>query len=134
VQLVAYVLDAHYSNAKKVTPPKKPGEGVNCNLGGKEDNDIHILLGKSKGTQPCSSVTPRDNSALPPDRVDRRGAQRSERPPGSTHGAAVFRRQPQALHSGEEGRPAACIALGDPPDLRGGRLLEQDPHRLRPHG
>ena len=37
VQLVAYLLEAHYSNVKN-------GELVNCKLTGKDNNDIHIVL------------------------------------------------------------------------------------------
>jgi hypothetical protein len=50
VQLVAFVLDAHYSNVSA-------GESVNCKTKGKESNDIHILLGATPRTNPCSSVT-----------------------------------------------------------------------------
>lgn len=50
VQLVAFVLDAHYSNVSG-------GESVNCKVNGKENNDIHILLGRTVNTQPCGSVT-----------------------------------------------------------------------------
>lgn len=57
VTFVAFVLDAHYSNAKHPSPGKKPGESVNCNVEGEEDNDIHIMLGTTKTTAACQSVT-----------------------------------------------------------------------------
>jgi hypothetical protein len=50
VRLVAFLIDAHYSNVSG-------GESVNCKTSGKESNDIHILLGKTAQTAPCSSVT-----------------------------------------------------------------------------
>jgi hypothetical protein len=52
VQLVAFVKDARNSNPGK-------GEKVNCNLGSKEENDIHIELmnDSSKDEPACKSVT-----------------------------------------------------------------------------
>jgi hypothetical protein len=50
VHFVAFVVDAHYSNVSS-------GETVNCKLHGKEDNDIHIMLGLATNTPPCSTVT-----------------------------------------------------------------------------
>jgi len=50
VRLVAFVVDAHYSNVSN-------GESVNCKLHGKENNDIHIMLGPSSSTTACSTVT-----------------------------------------------------------------------------
>jgi len=40
VRLAAFVMNAHYSNVSK-------GETVNCKLTGIENNDIHIVLGKT---------------------------------------------------------------------------------------
>jgi len=50
VRFVAFVVDAHHSNVSN-------GESVNCKLRGKEDNDIHIMLGASPSTAACSTVT-----------------------------------------------------------------------------
>jgi uncharacterized protein YgiM (DUF1202 family) len=50
VRLVAFVVDAHYSNVSN-------GETVNCNLKGKENNDIHIMLGQSADAAACDTVT-----------------------------------------------------------------------------
>jgi len=50
VRLVAYVVHAHYSNVSS-------GESVNCKLHGKENNDIHIMLGQSTDTTDCDTVT-----------------------------------------------------------------------------
>jgi hypothetical protein len=51
VRLVAYVMDAHYSNVGS-------GESVNCKQPDKESNDIHIVLRDSLTEQDqCNSVT-----------------------------------------------------------------------------
>jgi hypothetical protein len=50
VRLVAFVVDAHYSNVSK-------GETVNCKVHGQESNDIHIMLGTTTSTPACSTVT-----------------------------------------------------------------------------
>jgi hypothetical protein len=50
VRLVAFVVDAHFSNVSN-------GETVNCNLKGKENNDIHIMLGQASDTAACETVT-----------------------------------------------------------------------------
>lgn len=50
VRLVAFVVDAHFSNVSS-------GESVNCKLHGRESNDIHIMLGQSRDAAPCDTVT-----------------------------------------------------------------------------
>jgi hypothetical protein len=51
VRLVAYVMDAHYSNIGS-------GESVNCKQPDKESNDIHIVLvDNDKERNECNSVT-----------------------------------------------------------------------------
>lgn len=50
VRLVAFIVDAHYSNVSS-------GETVNCKLRGKENNDIHIMLGQSTSAAACDTVT-----------------------------------------------------------------------------
>ena len=50
VSLVAVVINARHSNLSK-------GESVNCKRGRKENNDIHIELGKTVDDDPCTSVT-----------------------------------------------------------------------------
>jgi hypothetical protein len=51
VRLVAFVMDAHYSNLGK-------GESVNCKQPDKESNDIHIVLASSdQEKDECNSVT-----------------------------------------------------------------------------
>ena len=51
VRLVAFVMDAHYSNLGK-------GESVNCKQPDKESNDIHIVLADSdQEKDECNSVT-----------------------------------------------------------------------------
>jgi hypothetical protein len=50
VRLVAFIVDAHYSNVSS-------GETVNCKLRGKENNDIHIMLGHSTLAAACDTVT-----------------------------------------------------------------------------
>jgi len=50
VQYVAFIIDAHHSNTSK-------GESVNCKKGGKENNDIHVALGRSPDEDPCDSIT-----------------------------------------------------------------------------
>ncbi len=50
VRFVAFIVDAHNSNVSK-------GESVNCKLHGKENNDIHIMLGASSSASPCTTVT-----------------------------------------------------------------------------
>jgi hypothetical protein len=51
VRLVAYIMDAHYSNVSG-------GESVNCKQSGKENNDIHIVLADSATEKDqCNSVT-----------------------------------------------------------------------------
>ncbi len=60
-RLTAFVMDAHYSNVSK-------GESVNCKTGGKENNDIHIVLGDSSGvTDECLSVTAEMSPHFRPD-------------------------------------------------------------------
>jgi len=49
-RLVAFIVDAHYSNVSK-------GETVNCKLHGQESNDIHIMLGTTTSAPACSTVT-----------------------------------------------------------------------------
>ena len=68
VRLVAFVLDAHYSNTSK-------GESVNCKRSGNENNDIHIVLGQNPvplGQQPteaeeCASLTAEMSPHFRPD-------------------------------------------------------------------
>jgi hypothetical protein len=51
VQMVAFLKDARNSNTSK-------GEKVNCNLPGREENDIHIeLMNDSAEQEACKSVT-----------------------------------------------------------------------------
>ncbi len=50
VQFVAFIIDAHHSNLSK-------GESVNCKRGGRENNDIHIELGRTPDEDPCDSIT-----------------------------------------------------------------------------
>ena len=51
VRIVAFVIDAHYSNLGS-------GESVNCKQPDKESNDIHIVLGQnSNRDDECTSVT-----------------------------------------------------------------------------
>jgi len=50
VLIRAFVLDAHYSNLKK-------GESVNCKIGGKKNNDIHVALGATPSSDECFGVT-----------------------------------------------------------------------------
>jgi hypothetical protein len=51
VRFVGFILDAHHSNVSK-------GEGVNCKRGGRENNDIHIVLAESKNVSDfCTSIT-----------------------------------------------------------------------------
>ncbi len=51
IKFVAFILDAHHSNVSK-------GESVNCKRGGRENNDIHIVLHESKSTTDfCQTVT-----------------------------------------------------------------------------
>ncbi|HEV8580630.1 MAG TPA: hypothetical protein VGX68_16305 [Thermoanaerobaculia bacterium] len=51
VRFVAFIIDAHHSNVKK-------GESVNCKRGGRENNDIHIVLAQSKSVSDfCTSIT-----------------------------------------------------------------------------
>lgn len=50
VRIVAYIIDAHYSNVRN-------GESVNCKLLGEDNNDIHIMLGWTVGDDPCETVT-----------------------------------------------------------------------------
>lgn len=73
VRLVAFVMDAHYSNVSK-------GESVNCKTGGKENNDIHIVLADSSSEQEeCNSVTAEMSphfrpEAWTPDNLNQRNA------------------------------------------------------------
>jgi hypothetical protein len=62
VRIAAFVVDAHGSNLGK-------GESVNCKVGGKENNDIHIVLGEksnAKGNE-CDSVTAEMSPHFRPD-------------------------------------------------------------------
>lgn len=73
VRLAAFVMDAHYSNVSK-------GESVNCKTGGKENNDIHIVLIDNSGEQDqCNSVTAEMSphfrpEAWTPDNLNQRNA------------------------------------------------------------
>lgn len=61
VRLVAFVMDAHYSNLSK-------GESVNCKTGGKENNDIHIVLAdKSDEQDQCNGATAEMSPHFRPD-------------------------------------------------------------------
>ena len=62
-RLVAFVVDAHYSNVSN-------GETVNCNLRGKESNDIHIMLGQSADAAACDTVTAEMSPHFRPDAWD----------------------------------------------------------------
>jgi hypothetical protein len=63
VRLAAFVVKAHYSNLGKGR-----GESVNCKLGDREGNDIHIVLGeKSNQDDECSSVTAEMSPHFRPD-------------------------------------------------------------------
>ena len=58
VKFVAFVRDAHFSNEKRKSPPRKSGELVNCNEPGGEFNDIHIeLVNDANEDDTCTSVT-----------------------------------------------------------------------------
>src|SRR5574337_461918 len=50
VSYIAYIIDAHPSNLSR-------GESVNCKLPGPDNNDIHIMLGRSPSEDPCRSIT-----------------------------------------------------------------------------
>lgn len=50
VKFAAFVVDPHYSNVSK-------GQTVNCKLRGKDQNDIHIVLGRASTADLCDSVT-----------------------------------------------------------------------------
>jgi tetratricopeptide (TPR) repeat protein len=50
VQLVTFIVTAHFADVES-------GESVNCNLSGKENNDIHVVLGESPDIDLCNSVT-----------------------------------------------------------------------------
>ena len=61
VRLVAFVMDAHYSNLGK-------GESVNCKQPDKESNDIHIVLADTdKEKDECNSVTAEMSPHFRPD-------------------------------------------------------------------
>jgi len=61
VRLVAFVMDAHYSNVGK-------GESVNCKQPDRESNDIHIVLAdNSKEVDECNSVTAEMSPHFRPD-------------------------------------------------------------------
>ena len=63
-RLAAFVIKAHYSNVGK-------GESVNCKLGDKESNDVHIVLGEtSNHDDECSSVTAEMSPHFRPDTWD----------------------------------------------------------------
>jgi len=62
-RLAAFVIKAHYSNVGV-----GKGESVNCKLGDKESNDIHIVLGeKSNKDAECSSATAEMSPHFRPD-------------------------------------------------------------------
>ena len=50
VSIAAFVIDARHSNLSK-------GESNNCKHGGKENNDIHIELGRTSDDDPCTGIT-----------------------------------------------------------------------------
>ncbi len=51
VRFVAFLKEAHFSNVSK-------GEAVNCKLGGKENNDIHVVLVSTVDEDDdCNSIT-----------------------------------------------------------------------------
>jgi hypothetical protein len=56
----AFMLDAHYSNLGN-------GESVNCNVGGKLNNDIHISLGLTPASDQCAGVTAEISPHFRPD-------------------------------------------------------------------
>jgi hypothetical protein len=61
VRIAAFVIDAHYSNLGQ-------GESVNCKVGDKESNDIHIVLGEnSVKDDACTSVTAEMSPHFRPD-------------------------------------------------------------------
>jgi len=50
VSYIAFVKNAHYSDVGK-------GEAVNCNIGGQDTNDIHIVLLQNPSDDECKSTT-----------------------------------------------------------------------------
>lgn len=72
VQLVTFIVTAHFADVAQ-------GETVNCKLSGKENNDIHVVLGESPDVDLCHSVTAEISPHLRPlewedfvlDRVER---------------------------------------------------------------
>lgn len=65
-RLAAFVVKAHYSNLGK-----GKGESVNCKLGDRESNDVHIVLGeKSNQDDECSSATAEMSPHFRPDAWD----------------------------------------------------------------
>ena len=50
VMVVGYLVDAHFSNVLK-------GENVNCKIGGSENNDISLVLGRTPDADRCSTIT-----------------------------------------------------------------------------
>lgn len=63
VRLVAFVIDAHFSNVGK-----GKGETVNCKLTHRDENDIHIVLGEnSNHDDECSSATAEMSPHFRPD-------------------------------------------------------------------
>lgn len=51
VMVAAFIADAHYSNVSS-------GETVNCNLTGRNNNDMHIELVQDRGeSDTCKSIT-----------------------------------------------------------------------------
>lgn len=56
VQFVAFVVHAQYSDVKR-GKSQTFGEAVNCYRPSNEENDIHIMLGRSTDEDPCASLT-----------------------------------------------------------------------------
>jgi hypothetical protein len=63
VRYVGFLINAHPSN-------EDDGETVNCSVGGKENNDIHMNLGINPGTAPCDTITAEISPHFRPDSWD----------------------------------------------------------------
>jgi hypothetical protein len=56
VRFVGFVVHAQYSDVKRGNSSKY-GEAVNCYRPSDEENDIHIMLGRTTDEDPCGTVT-----------------------------------------------------------------------------
>jgi len=57
VEYVAFIIHAKPSNVKRSKTATKFGESVNCYRQSEEENDIHIVLGRTLDDEPCDTVT-----------------------------------------------------------------------------